>query len=269
MKFISTFVLLLVFTILSVKAQEINGNDNPCILDQITYNVTLPKAPKGCSYKGGTWTLTSGGQSVLTTNGRECTIQWDEVPRDAKLKFSIGYSDDNTSDGIKCDGSLQPTMDIQVGMGGGMVLNTPPSVVAGSFPYTFSATQKRNAYYSWDYNIFNNGWEYNNYGEPGGSEYNKYINNDANAYRSAVYPGFESQIIQVTVGSENCVQREILQKFVEVVPPSTLELESSTGSFAIPCVSSSSIRFNIKNLREGLPLTYRWRLPGGNWNSNK
>lgn len=268
MKRILSFVIFFIFALNIANAQNpdgfsISGSTIPCTSSYVEYSVNLPNPVGACTYESFKWTVSNaGGATILNDDEPSCTILWDVDPTEATIKVVVSYPE-NTCDPVSV------TLPVQVGIGSNVSASFPSPVVAGSnTPVTFSATQKRDVSYYWDYAVQpQNNWRYTGEGaEPG---FFVKLSDDPDAYKSSVQPGFNSQAVSVRIQREtDCSDFEIFQGFVSVVPPSTLELESSTGSFAIPCVSPSPIIFNIKNLRDGLPLTYRWRLPGGNWNSN-
>lgn len=261
-RILSVFLLILFAPFANAQTFSISGDNVACTLTETTYTVdNLPAVPLNCTRIAPTWTITYPGREYVNIDGNSCTVRWGVEDANATIKYTVNYSGNGA-----CDSVSTPVFSVQVGIGT-VTPNLPASVIAGSAtPVEFSVTKKRDVAYLWQYAVQpQNEWKRDGGADPG-SFIN--INDFEDAHKTIVLPGFNSQNMFVRVKTNNCVDFDFFEQFVTVVPPSTLELESSTGSFAIPCVSTSPITFSIKNLRDGLPLTYRWRLPGGNWNSN-
>ncbi|AFM03877.1 hypothetical protein Fleli_1451 [Bernardetia litoralis DSM 6794] len=209
------------------------------------------------------WEILNGGTAQITRYYNDklvCEVTWGAEDKNAIIRYSVGSS---FCGQFRFGGRL----DVQVGIGEEEVTTTIPSqVIAGSpDPVLFETTPLNFVEYRWNY-LEQWSWERIDYAEP--NEFLSYARNPQ-GYKSEVFVGFNDQQVSVDIRGAGCQEFETFgEQTVSVVPPVSLEIISSIDSFAIPCVSPSPITFSIKNLREGLPLTYRWRLPNGNWNSN-
>ena len=264
MKCIS-FIFLFILFAFTANAQDeprfaISGDKVVCTLTTTEYTVEYEPPLDNCSKSTPSWDLENAGNATkeVSQDGNSCKVTWDPYSTDAKIKFTANYNGGCDSETVE--------LAVQVGIGNVAKINFPTSVIAGSAtPVEFSVTKKQDVAYLWEYDTQNE-WRWENAGAAPGDFIDISVNEDAN--KTVVSPGFNSQNMFVRVQKNNCVDFDIFQQYVAVAPPTSLELVSSTGSFAVPCVSTSPISFSIKNLRDGLPLTYRWRLPNGNWNSD-
>lgn len=187
MKRILFIFVLFIFALNIANAQNpagfsISGNTVPCRLGEETYSVNLPNPIGVCTYESFNWSVDRGGQ-VISQSSSSCVIQWDADHTEATITVKVNHPPNSCA-------AKTVKLNVQVGIGSNVSASFPSPVVAGSdISVTFSATQKRDVTYYYDYAVApQNDWQ-----RAGGAEPRYYESSNV----SSVKPGFNGQMVSV------------------------------------------------------------------------